>query len=331
MEKLVDVGLVKSIGLSNFNVQGLIEVLLVELIFTSILCSTRSSTTKQQEQQKQKQQHSQMDHQCITSDSYKSNVDSSSGSSSYNPYGIAHYSGSDNGNCFYSSESGESSTSGSNYLPGEEDDEEFFVSNNDNIHRVNVLPVEATSGCSWTNSGEENNRNSTFQHFIDLPCSEEKYKNPSNIANDFVYYLGGVAGGYKYKCQDIIFKFVVDTELIPGLWTYGEHKRSDERAQKSAGHEIKGLNHFMEFSSLIRFPLMALIDYRGYRLLAISSLPINKNTIVYGSCDGVGANKVFLYGPGDIEIHSGLDGRKYMLDFARVFPPEFPKILSNNK
>ncbi|KAN0030061.1 hypothetical protein ACTA71_008205 [Dictyostelium dimigraforme] len=344
---------------------------------------------QQQQQQPKQRKQSQTDSYgspMYSSDSYKSNVDSSSGggSSSYNPYGIAHYSGSDNGNGFYSSESGESSTSGSNYLPGEEDDEEFFVSTNDNIHRVNVLPVEATSGCSWTNSGEENNWNSTFQHFMDLPCSEEKYKNLSNIANDFVYCadsfgkiiiselhlpidqktikpldLGGVAGGYKYKCQDIIFKFVVDTELIPGLWMYGEHKRSDERAQKSAGHEIKGLNHFMELSPLIRFPLMAIIDYRGYRLLAISSLPINKNTIVYGSCDGgktvhksdpavneemermakllnlkghiVGANKVFLYGPGDIEIHSGLDGRKYMLDFARVFPPEFPKILSTNK
>ncbi|EAL63725.1 hypothetical protein DDB_G0287315 [Dictyostelium discoideum AX4] len=358
--------------------------------YSGVYSAQQEQQKQQQHRQPQQKQSTQTDSYgspMYSSDSYKSNVDSSStgGSSSYNPYGIAHYSGSDNGNGFYSSESGESSTSGgSNYLPGEEEDEEFFVSTNDNIHRVNVLPVEATSGCSWTNSGEENNWNSTFQHFMDLPCSEEKYKNLSNIANDFVYCadsfgkiiiselhlpidqktikpldLGGVAGGYKYKCQDIIFKFVVDTELIPGLWMYGEHKRSDERAQKSAGHEIKGLNHFMELSTLIRFPLMAIIDYRGYRLLAISSLPINKGTIVYGSCDGgktvhksdpavneemermaklmnlrghvVGANKVFIYGPGDIEIHAGLDGRKYMLDFARVFPPEFPKILSTNK
>lgn len=30
---------------------------------------------------------------------------------------------------------------------------------------------------------------------------------------------------------------------------------------------------------------MALVDYRGFRLVAMSILPINKNTIVYGSCD----------------------------------------------
>jgi hypothetical protein len=33
------------------------------------------------------------------------------------------------------------------------------------------------------------------------------------------------------------------------------------------------------------FPLMALVDYRGFRLIAISLLPIDKNTIIYGSND----------------------------------------------
>jgi len=172
--------------------------------------------------------------------------------------------------------------------------------------------------------------------------------------------LGGVAGGLKFKCQDIIFKFVVDTELIPGIWMYGEAKRSDEKAQKSAGHEIKGLNHFMELSNgTIRFPLMATIDYRGYRILAISSLPISKQTIVYGSCDGgqtvhdsdpvintemermakimnlrghtVGLNKKTIFGPGDIEVHKGFDSRYYMVDFARIFPPEYPCTLKKYK
>jgi hypothetical protein len=31
----------------------------------------------------------------------------------------------------------------------------------------------------------------------------------------------------------------------------------------------------------------------------------------------------FLYACTDIEGHSGLDGRHYVLDFARVFPPTF--------
>jgi hypothetical protein len=28
------------------------------------------------------------------------------------------------------------------------------------------------------------------------------------------------------------------------------------------------------------------------------------------------------YGPGDLEGHLGFDGRYYVLDFARVFPPQ---------
>ena len=33
---------------------------------------------------------------------------------------------------------------------------------------------------------------------------------------------------------------------------------------------------------------------------------------------------VRMYGPGDLEIHEGLDGRYYCLDLARLFPPESP-------
>lgn len=32
-------------------------------------------------------------------------------------------------------------------------------------------------------------------------------------------------------------------------------------------------------------PLMALVDYRGFRLIAMSILPIDKTTLVYGSND----------------------------------------------
>lgn len=39
-------------------------------------------------------------------------------------------------------------------------------------------------------------------------------------------------------------------------------------------------------TNLMHFPLMALIDYKGYRISAISLLPINKDTLVYGSSDG---------------------------------------------
>ena len=39
--------------------------------------------------------------------------------------------------------------------------------------------------------------------------------------------------------------------------------------------------------------IVCLIDYKGYRLIAISVLPISKSDIVYGSADGV-SWKIFV-------------------------------------
>lgn len=119
----------------------------------------------------------------------------------------------------------------------------------------------------------------------------------------------------------------------------------------------------------IHVPLMCVVDFRGFRLIAgtpssltplsvltvsVAALPISKTTLIYGSADGgvtvkdedpvfrenvealfrelnlqphfVGrkeSGKV-LAGPGDVEGHIGTDGRYYLLDFARLLPPEFP-------
>jgi hypothetical protein len=97
-----------------------------------------------------------------------------------------------------------------------------------------------------------------------------------------------------------------------------------------------------------------LADYLGRRIFASSILPISKSTLIYGSADvgvtvknssnemnvlveklaaklnlkghfvGPVNKPVFLHGPGDLEGHAGLDGRYYLLDFARLFPPEPP-------
>jgi hypothetical protein len=100
------------------------------------------------------------------------------------------------------------------------------------------------------------------------------------------------------------------------------------------------------------FPLMAVIDYMGFRVLAVSLLPISKATLRYGSDSGgriaraldpqlnglmkkageklnlaghvVGSSKTVIFGPGDIEGHCGSDGRYYVLDFGRVYPCEAP-------
>jgi hypothetical protein len=31
---------------------------------------------------------------------------------------------------------------------------------------------------------------------------------------------------------------------------------------------------------------MALVDYKGFRLIAISTLPVSSSTLCYGTCDG---------------------------------------------
>lgn len=165
--------------------------------------------------------------------------------------------------------------------------------------------------------------------------------------------LGGLAGGTKYVVQNIMFKFVLDFELKPGLWMYGTgDQRSDENAMKSASHELKGLMSW--YSCNIRglcFPLQALVDYKGFRVLAISILPINDDSIIYGSSDAGrtvhsrstefnekidAAAKILnlkphfvnptvqLSGPGDLEGHMGTDGKFYVLDAARTLPPEGP-------
>lgn len=100
---------------------------------------------------------------------------------------------------------------------------------------------------------------------------------------------------------------------------------------------------------------MMVIDHLGYRLLAMTLLPIDHDTLVYGSPDGgktvtcsdrelpgvvdevaqqlhlkehvVGprGNQLRTPLPCDVEIHRGTDGRRYCVDVARLFPPEPPK------
>ena len=155
--------------------------------------------------------------------------------------------------------------------------------------------------------------------------------------------VGGVAGGDKYVVHGILFKFAVDAHGLYG----GDHVA----AGKVAGHELKGLMAYMSCEIPdVNVPLMTLIDYRGFRIIAMSVLPINNGTLIYGSCDGgqtvkaedpvfnrrmryaakklnlakhVSANTT-IYAAADIEGHRGTDGKYYLLDFSRTFPPVKP-------
>lgn len=112
---------------------------------------------------------------------------------------------------------------------------------------------------------------------------------------------------------------------------------------------------------------MALVDYMGFRIIAMSLLPIDKSTLVYGTNDGgikihnsnmklsehmkqaaeiinirnhiCGLRAMSgarlrgwkeLCAPADLEGHLGTDGHFYLIDFARTLPPESPEISSKS-
>jgi len=61
----------------------------------------------------------------------------------------------------------------------------------------------------------------------------------------------------------------------------------DEFAMKAAGHDLKGLIHYLHTAvDGLHYPLMLLINYIGYRITAVSILPINQGTLRYGSDNG---------------------------------------------
>lgn len=154
-------------------------------------------------------------------------------------------------------------------------------------------------------------------------------------------------------------------------------------AAKIAGHDLKGLNCYVNCNiEGLCFPLMALLDYRGtyccllqipwhtrvitrllmhgtgLRLIAISYIPVDSSTLVYGTSDASKMDRAIhtdddklnemmrlsarilnlkehgctstsvgtkrLASALDLEGHKGHDGRYYMLDFSRAMPPVEP-------
>jgi ubiquitin-protein ligase len=236
---------------------------------------------------------------------------------------------------------------------------------------VQTLP---SAGSSHVPTGSPIDWNGLFQRMLESPGDTQeqrlkKYEDISTLNNNFVsmakqlgkiiiteaflpdevktikpYSLGGVAGGRKYLYNGILFKLQTDWK---GIY------KGDHNAMKSGSLELKGLMRYYGFHK-IHVPLMAIIDFRGYRLLAESKLPIGPETLHYGSADAgitvkdgsaclelkelmktVGtalnlaghwcglteASRGYLHGPIDVEGHQGHDGRFYVIDLARVFPP----------
>ena len=106
-----------------------------------------------------------------------------------------------------------------------------------------------------------------------LPVNKKTIK-PVNV--------GGIAGGAKFVHAGIFFKFPTDEAKLYG---------NLENAMRGAGHELKGLTALINWElktiglHSIKFPLTAIIDYYGYRLVATAVLPLSGKTMCLGSGD----------------------------------------------
>jgi hypothetical protein len=68
--------------------------------------------------------------------------------------------------------------------------------------------------------------------------------------------------------------------------TSGPYNGSDEAAAKAAGHDLKGSIHYYNSGvKELHLPLMAVIDYKGFRMTAQALLPLGSNSLIYGSAD----------------------------------------------
>ncbi|EGC40299.1 hypothetical protein DICPUDRAFT_146844 [Dictyostelium purpureum] len=173
---------------------------------------------------------------------------------------------------------------------------------------------------------------------------EERYLKEKTIQSRS---MGGHLGGDKYIVRNVLFKFSGSSNVY-----------DEWGGAKVGGQELKGCMATLNCPiSGLCVPLMALVDFMGFRLIAMSYLPIasigDKPTIVYGSSDmgktvhanekvipimkslsnmlnlkphlgGTSVPPTLLYSATDIEGHIGTDRRFYLIDFSRTFPPTYP-------
>ncbi|GAM22133.1 hypothetical protein SAMD00019534_053080 [Acytostelium subglobosum LB1] len=209
---------------------------------------------------------------------------------------------------------------------------------------------------------EERLRNHNIAHFSQiLANTATKYirtlVQEVHIAPDMKsikpFDAGGFAGGEKFVIDNMFIKFALNPHSI-----YERNNPVSYFANKAAGHELKSINALVSCGvPNLHFPLMCLVNYRGFRLIVISELPINAHTLVFGSSNAgetihenetvfkmmvkigeilnlqthkveergkVNSKQFTIPLAIDIEGHFGVDGRYYVVDTARLFPPETP-------
>jgi len=142
--------------------------------------------------------------------------------------------------------------------------------------------------------------NTKFQDLVKQEDSLEKFQALAKLGRDFIAVSenygriiiselhvpekdktiksisdSGRAGGAKYLVQDIFFKFSLDqsNSTDEKTWIYGKHSRNGEKAMKSACNELKGASTLFHLGNVgLNVPLLALIHYRGYCLVAVTRL-----------------------------------------------------------
>lgn len=116
----------------------------------------------------------------------------------------------------------------------------------------------------------------TFSVNINDICAENLYTSTTDI-NTNLWLLRTVA--QKYLWRGILFK------MADG--SVGPFNGSDEAASKAAGHDLKGSVHYSNCGVReLHVPLIALIDYKGFRMSAQAFLPLGPESMVYGSAGG---------------------------------------------
>jgi len=159
-------------------------------------------------------------------------------------------------------------------------------------------------------------------------------------------------GGRSFITQGILFTFVEDflvgyDEEEAEVWEFGGTQPNHEKAIKMSAHVLKGLSCLIHSRvEGLRYPLMGVIHYRGFCVLAQSVLPIKSKSLVYGTQSlgsppvqdpavskmmrEVGARlnlsgQSSKSGPvGSLQIYRGDDDKYYVTHFEQLMPPEVP-------
>jgi tetratricopeptide (TPR) repeat protein len=148
---------------------------------------------------------------------------------------------------------------------------------------------------------------------------------------------------YVFKVGHIVF------ELCSGNDSRFSENLSYEMSAKSMGHQLKSFAALEDVNStLFSLPLLAIFDFRGFRLVAACKLPITQSTLIYGPMDGqffdkqaavlqelkscskklnlkpsfcgVGKKRHRVVGGYGMQVHEGLDQRHYVVQASDLYP-----------